>query len=597
VIRLKAAPRLEVAGTDRRPGDEAYALSVSARGGIEVSGTDSAGVFYGIQSLRALLPVEAFGQQPDSVALDEVTVRDAPRFAYRGMHLDVARNFKPRQFVEKLLELMAFYKLNKFHFHLTDDEGWRFAVAALPELTEVGSRRGHTEDEFDRLLPSYGSGPDPDPASSSGSGHYTREELIEILRYAKDRHIEVIPEIDLPGHARAAIKSMDARRRRLLAEDRPAEAQEYALSDPEDRSRYRSAQGWTDNVIDVCHESSYRFVETVVDEIVSLYGEAGARLTAVHIGGDEVPDGAWQRSAACDGADLHGRFVRRVRQILADRGLVTAGWEEIALETATDPGRSAIEALRVHAWNSVWGWGGEENAYRLANAGYSVVLSNASNLYFDLAYDNDPEEPGLYWAGFVDTRGPFEFTPLDIYKSARLDRMGRTIAPDLHEQSVRLTEAGRSRILGIQGQAWGELTTDPEATEYMVFPKLLGLAERAWARQPAWARIEDPERRATALAVDWNRFANVLGQRELARLDRLTGGVNYRIPPPGAVIEDGRFSANTAFPGLTIRYTIDGSEPDSDSTVYAGPVAVTGPVVARSFDSRGRGSRSSTVTP
>jgi hexosaminidase len=604
VIRLKTVPRLEIAGGNRRTGDEAYALIVSARSGIEVSGTDPAGVFYGIQSLRSLLPVEPCGRIRDSITVDEVTVADAPRFAYRGMHLDVARNFKSRQFVEKLLELMAFYKLNKFHFHLTDDEGWRFAVAALPELTEVGGRRGHTEDELDRLLPSYGSGPATDPSSSSGTGYYTRDELIEILRYAAKRHIEVIPEIDFPGHARAAIKSMDARRHRLLAQGRADEAQEYALSDPEDRSQYRSAQGWTDNVIDVCHESSYRFVETVVDEIVSLYREAGAPLTTVHIGGDEVPDGAWQGSGACgtvldsidETIDLHGHFVRRVRRILAERGLVTAGWEEIALEAVADPDRTDTE-LRVYAWNSVWGWGGEENAYRLANAGYPVVLSNASNLYFDLAYDKDPEEPGLYWAGFVDTRAPFEFTPHELYKSARVDRMGNAIAPEAYRASVRLTEAGRSRILGIQGQLWGELTPDPASAEYMAFPKLLGLAERAWARQPAWARIEDPERRAVELETAWNRFANVLGQRELARLDCLAGGVNYRIPPPGVVIENGRLQANTAFPGLTIRYTTDGSEPDSGSTVYQGPAAVSGPVTAKVFDSRGRGSRSSLITP
>ena len=604
VILLTTVPRLEVAGSSRRSGDEAYLMNVSARDGVEITGTDTAGVFYGIQSLRALLPVQAYGQIQGSIAVDEATVEDAPRFAYRGMHLDVARNFKSKEFVEKFLELMAFYKLNKFHFHLTDDEGWRFAVAALPELTEIGGRRGHTTHELDRLVPSYGSGPDPDPEVSSGSGHYTREEFVEILRHATERHVEVIPEIDFPGHARAAIKSMDARRRRLLAESRASEAREYALSDPEDRSQYRSAQGWTDNVIDVCRESSYRFVETVVDEIVSIYREAGAPLTAVHIGGDEVPDGAWQRSAACGSlvesmdpsVNLHGHFVRRVRRILADRGLATAGWEEIALEAVSDPGR-ADPGLRVYAWNSVWGWGGEENAYRQANAGYPVVLSNASNLYFDLAYDKDPEEPGLYWAGFVDTRGPFEFVPHDIYKSARVDRMGNPIAPEVHQDSVRLTETGRSKILGIQGQLWGELTPGPVSAEYMAFPKLLALAERAWAHQPAWARIDDPARRDSALAVDWNRFANAIGQRELVRLDHLAGGVGYRIPPPGAVIRNGRFEANTAFPGLTIRYTTDGREPDSKSTVYLGPVKVSGPVAARTFDSRGRGSRSSLASP
>jgi len=606
VILLRTVPRLEVAGRNRSPGDEAYVVKISARDGIEISGTDSAGVFYGIQSLRALLPVESLGQVQDFITFDESTVEDTPRFDYRGLHLDVARNFKPKEFVQKLLELMSFYKLNKFHFHLTDDEGWRLAISTLPELTEVGGRRGHTTDEHDFLVPSFGSGPDPDPAAWSGSGYYTREEFVEILRYARDRHIEVIPEIDFPGHARAAIRSMDARRHRLLTEGRDNEAREYLLSEPEDGSRYTSVQGWTDNVINVCRESSYRFLETVVDEIVSIYREAGAPLTTLHIGGDEVPDGVWQESPACGDliasteevtgvADLHDFFVCRVSRIIADRGLVTAGWEEIALEAVTENNRAGRRD-RVYAWNSVWGWGGEENAYRLANAGYEVVLSNASNLYFDLAYDKDPEEPGLYWAGFVDTRKPFEFAPDDIYRSARTDRMGNPIDPDDYSDSVRLTELGRSNILGIQGQLWGELTPDPASAEYMAFPKLLGLAERAWAAKPGWESSEDPVRRARDLAGDWNRFANALGQRELPRLDYLAGGVDYRIPPPGAVIRDGRFHANIAFPGLTIRYTTDGREPDANAPIYRGPVAVSGPVHARAFDSRGRGSRVSVAS-
>jgi hexosaminidase len=200
-------------------GDEAYALRVN-REGVEVIGSDPAGVYYGIQTLRALLPLAAYGKPIAGLEIDAVEIVDAPRFYYRGVHLDVARNFQRPETVKKLIDLMAFYKLNRLHWHLTDDEGWRLEIKQLPQLTGVGARRGHTLNESACLVPSHGSGPAPDDASSPGNGFYTQEELVDILRYAKDRHITVIPEIDLPGHARAAIKAMEARNLDAQGDDR-----------------------------------------------------------------------------------------------------------------------------------------------------------------------------------------------------------------------------------------------------------------------------------------------------------------------------------------------------------------------------------------
>ncbi|QXD17251.1 carbohydate-binding domain-containing protein [Rhodocaloribacter litoris] len=591
--------------------DEAYRLAVTPEG-IRIAGEGPAGVFYGVQSLRALLPVQAYAGPQPSLEVPALTLEDAPRFPYRGFHLDVARNFQPKEAVLKLLDLMAFYKLNRFHFHLTDDEGWRLAIPDLPELTDVGGRRGHTTDERDRLVPSYGSGPFPDHLP--GSGHYTRDDFVEILRHATARHIEVIPEVDVPGHARAAIRAMEARHARLLAEDRPGEAAAYRLIDPDDASSYRSVQMWDDNVLNPCVPGTYRFLEAVFDALVAMYAEAGAPLTTVHIGGDEVPHGVWERSPACaaliaedpalDGTDdLWDHFLRRTSDLLAARGLTTAGWEEIALAASSDhtagvpnPG-FARRGFRAYVWNTVWGWGAEDLAYRLANAGYPVVLSNAPHLYFDMAYDKHPEEPGFYWAGFTDTRAAFELVPFDLFKNARADALGRPLDPATFTGRARLTETGRRNILGLQGQLWGETLISPERLEYMAFPKLLGLAERAWAPEPAWARHDDPASRQAALAEAWSAFAHRLGRRELPRLDHLHGGVAYRLPPPGAVIENGLLHANVAFPGLTIRYTTDGTEPTATSTVYAGPVAVTGPVKLRTFDTRGRGSRTVEVHP
>ncbi len=623
VERASAAPDLivlelgevSVAGTRRRPGDEAYRLEIDPGAGVRVVGTDPAGVFYGISSLLALVPVDAWSrEEPGPIELPEVAVEDAPRFAYRGMHLDVARNFQTKDAVLKLLDLIAFYKLNRFHLHLSDDEGWRLAIAGLPELTEVGGRRGHSRDERDWLLPSFGSGPDPDPAVSHGSGHYSREDFREILRHARDRHVRVIPEFDVPGHARAAIKAMAARHARLEAAGDAAAAEEFLLQDPGDTSEYRSVQGWSDNVVDVCLESTYRFLEAVVADVAAIYAEAGVPLEVFHVGGDEVPAGAWERSPACrrlieespelaGTRDLPPYFLGRVAEILDAHDLVTAGWEEIALEEMTwgerhvkAPSPAFVErGFRPYVWNSVWGWGSEDLGYRLANAGYKVVLSNASNLYFDLAYEKHPEEPGYDWAGYVDTRRPWELEPLDLFSSAREDRMGQPIDPAAYASSARLTAAGRRNVLGIQGQLWGENAKGPERLEYLAFPKLLGLAERAWAPRPAWAASKDPAERARLEAAAWNDFANRLGQRELLRLDHMLGGVGYRLPPPGAVIEDGKLHANVAFPGLAIRYAADGGEPTAASPRYAGPVAVTGTVRLKTFDTRGRGSRTSVV--
>lgn len=609
---------VDVGGRPRQAGDEAYRLTV-AEDGIAIVGSDAAGVFYGIQSLRALAPVEAYRSARPEIAIGAVTVEDAPRFPYRGMHLDVARNFQRKEAVLKLLDLMAFYKLNRFHFHLTDDEGFRLEVSGLPELTDVGARRGHTLDDRDQLVPSFGSGPDPDAPETSGSGHYTRAEFVEILRYARARHIEVIPEIDMPGHARAAVKAMEARHARLAAEGDIDGAEEFLLSDLDDASRYMSVQMWHDNVMNPCRDSTYRFVEKVVDDIVAMYAEAGAKLTTFHTGGDEVPEGVWEQSPSCQalldqasGAgvdsveDLASHFLRKISAIVSSHGLVTAGWEEIGLKKVQAGGGVDKDAnpefqsgnFRPYVWNNVWGWGDEDNGYKLANAGYPVVLSNATNLYFDLAYDKDPAEPGYYWAGFVDTRQPYEFVPLDVYSSAHVDRMGNPIdQAAMFRDHVRLTDAGRANILGIQGQLWGENAKGQGAMEYLVFPKLVGLAERAWAPDPAWAAEQDAAARAGLLAEAWNRFANSLGQRELPRLDHLSGGVGYRLPLPGARVEDGQLVASVAYPGLQIRYTTDGTEPDADAPVYSGPVAVSGVVKLRTFDTRGRGSRTSVVDP
>jgi hexosaminidase len=215
-----------------------------------------------------------------------------------------------------------------------------------------------------------------------------------------------------------------------------------------------------------------------------------------------------------------------------------------------------------------------------------------TNFYMDLAYSHHPAERGLYWGGFVNTRSSFDFIPYDVFKSTLADKWGNPYDPEKDFIGMeRLKEEAHERIIGLQAELWSETVKGGTMAEYYYLPKLVGFAERAWTGQASWGTIADRDKRVAAMNRDWNRFANIVGQREMPRLDYLFGGFNYRIPPPGAVIRNGLLYANVDFPGLTLRYTTDGSEPDANSPVYSEPVEVTGNVMVRAFDTRGRGGR------
>src|SRR5579863_318550 len=236
--------------------DESYEMDVRP-GIISISASGSAGLFYGIQSLKTLVPPDAWAKTQKSIHVPAVAVKDEPRFGYRAFMLDVGRNFQTKKEVFRVLDVMALYKLNVFHFHLTEDEGWRLEIDSLPELTGVGAHRGHTLDSKHFLPPSHGSG--PDTSQMPGSGFYSRADFIEILRYANDRHIIVLPEIETPGHARAAIKAMNARYEKFMKAGNKEEAERYLLYDPNDQSKYSSNQYWNDNIMDPSLPSTYCF--------------------------------------------------------------------------------------------------------------------------------------------------------------------------------------------------------------------------------------------------------------------------------------------------------------------------------------------------
>ncbi len=444
-----SAPKINV-GSEKGPGmitlfidemlnsQEAYQLLTSNEEGIVVVGADKAGVFYGIQTLLSQFPPEAWANPSPRPEIKSVFVTDRPEFAYRGFMLDIARNFIEPDDIKKLIRVMAYYKLNKLHLHMTDDEGWRLEIPSLPELTEVGAYRGHTTNERDHLIPAYGSGPDPNEKGNHGSGYLSREDFIDLLKFADAHHIELIPEINMPGHARAAIYSMEARYDRLMKEGKQEEAEMYRLIDPKDDSKYNSAQNFDDNVVCVCSEGPYRFFETVVDEVSAMYEEAGLSLITLHTGGDEVPQGVWEGSPVCQTfmkehpefgnyENLQAYFGGRIFEILEKKDLVMAGWEEIVMKK-DDEGKWIPNAeflgknMLPYVWNSIY-----ENldlGNRLANAGFPVILCNVNNFYFDLAYSHHPAERGLYWGGFVNTRSAFDFAPFDVFKSTLEDKWG-----------------------------------------------------------------------------------------------------------------------------------------------------------------------------
>ncbi len=584
-------------------GAEAYELTVS-EDGIEIIASDPAGAFYGLQSFIQLIDPTQLNAPRASIDIPYVEIKDAPRFPYRGFMLDVARNYHRKEKVLEVLDWMSMYKLNKFHFHLMDDEGWRLEIPDLPELTEIGSVRGYTPDESDRLRPAYGSGGVAEDSYSTG--YYSVSDYQEILQYAADRHIEVIPEIDLPGHARAAIISMRARYHRLMNEGDEAAAKEYLLHDPADTSVYRSAQNYNDNVINLCQSGAYNFIEKVLEEVIKMHKEAGVPLQILHTGGDEVPYGAWQGSPMCQTfisdmenltgtEDLHPNMLYFIRSILNKHGVTTAGWEEIVLEHGEDAHNGTAinedlvgQPMLPYVWNAVWGWGREDMLYKLANTGFDVILCNSSQFYFDLAYDSDPRENGLSWSGLVNTKSAFDLEPFDIFRGVTTDIGGNALPPDYVQSKEALQPSAQERILGVQAQLWSETIIEADLVDYMLLPKLFGIAERAWS--PSLSASEYDDR--------YGAFVHTIGQRELIRLDRYReGGAHYRIPPPGLSLQDGRVSMNTTYPGLDIRYTIDGTAPDGDSPLYTAPFEIDSGqrVTAAAFNSLGRSSNTSSI--
>lgn len=562
--------------------DEYYTMNIGDNR-ISIAAVTPHGIFNGTQTLLSMLKKSA------PYVLEATSIRDYPDLAYRGQMIDIARSFTTVENMKKLVDAFASYKLNVLHFHFCDDEAWRLEIPGLEELTTVGSRRGHTTDESQCLYPCYDGGYDPD-AKSVGNGFYSRKEFIDLLKYAAARHVSIIPEIESPGHARAAIVSMKARYHKYVATDE-AKATEYLLSEPEDSSRYISVQYYTDNVMNPALPATYRFMEKVVREIKAMYVEAGVPLNTIHLGGDEVPRGVWMGSPSCQVLmkekgmtkvhDLSEHFITQMAGIMQKNGLRFSGWQEVALGHTEEAHRQLRSlAAGVYCWSTVPG--SDEVVYQTANNGYPVILCNVGNFYMDMACNGHPDEPGLDWGGYVDESISFSMLPFSIYRSLRTDRMGNLLdLTDAEKGKTALTETGKEHIVGVQGQLFSETIRSFAGVEYMLFPKILGLAERGWNAHPSWEHLSGTqEQQAFDRAL--NLYYEKISRSEMPYWAK--NGINFRLPQPGLRMEEGKLYANVAIAGAEIRYTTDGSEPTAQSPLWTAPVVCDATVVkAKAF--------------
>ncbi|MFF2928231.1 beta-N-acetylhexosaminidase [Streptomyces mirabilis] len=451
---------------------EAYKLGVVANWGIEIRGGGAAGVFWGAQTLRQLLGPDAFRRAPvrpgRAYGIAHQIIEDAPRFPWRGLMLDVSRHFMPKDGVLRHLDLMAAHKLNVFHFHLTDDQGWRVQIKRYPKLTEVGSWRARTK---------FGHRASPRWEEKPHGGFYTQDDIREIVAYAAERHIGVVPEIDIPGHSQAAIAAYP----------------ELGNTDVIDTTSLTVWDTWgiSKNVL-APTDNTLRFYEGVFEELLELFPpDAGPFSGFVHIGGDECAKDQWKRSPTAqarirelglaDEDELQSWFVRHFDNWLSAHGRRLIGWDEI-LEGGLAEGAA------------VSSWRGYQGGVTAARAGHDVVMCPEQQVYLDHRQAAGPDEPVPI--GYVRTLE-------DVYRF-------EPVPPEL-------TEAEARHVLGTQANVWTEVMEDPARVDYQTFPRLAAFAEVAWSALPAPAERDfaDFERRMAA---------------HYGRLDAL--GVAYR-PPAG----------------------------------------------------------------
>ena len=500
-IQLSVDPSLDVAN------DEGYTLDVTKDGAVVVAKT-AQGLFYGMQSFLQLLPAEI--ESPSKVngiawQAPAVSIKDAPRFGYRGIMLDPCRHFMPVENVKKYLDVLSLFKMNRMHWHLTDDQGWRIEIKKYPKLTEIASKR-------------------IDGEGTEHSGYYTQEEIKEIVKYAADRFITVVPELELPGHEMAAIAAYPN------------------LSCKGEQGTPRVIWGVEDIVMCPGKEDMFTFLQDVIDEMVPLFPSE-----YFHIGGDECPKISWKNCPLCQKrikeeglkADskhsaeerLQSYVIQRMEKYLATKGKKIIGWDEI-LEGGLAPSATVMS------------WRGEDGGIAAALMDHTVIMTPGGNgMYLD-AYQGDSKIEPVTIGGYTLLEKTYSYDPI----------------PDT------LVAMGKSNyILGVQGNTWSEYMYDEAKRDYMVFPRILAVAEIGWTNRDR-KDYKDFERRIE------NAYVRLDGH-----------AINYHIPQPEQPNGSCNFVAFTDKASLEFKttrpikmvYTLDGSEPTPASTAYTAPIEIT----------------------
>jgi hexosaminidase len=434
---------------------EGYVLTVNPQK-IIIKAQTAVGLFYAVQTIRQLLPPEV---EKDSVVnnlalkVPSCEITDEPRFAYRGMHLDVGRHMFPVEYIKRYIDMIALHKMNTFHWHLTEDQGWRIEIKKYPKLTEVGAFRKET------IVGHAGKKPAVYDGKPYG-GFYTQEDVRDIVAYAKSKFITVIPEIEMPGHSLAALAAYPE----LSCTGGPFEV--------------GTKWGVFDNVFCAGKEETFKFLEDVLTEVIALFpGQY------IHIGGDECPKTKWAKCPLCqqrirqeglkDEKELQSYFIRRIEKFLISKGKRLIGWDEI-LE-----GGLAPEA-------TVMSWRGTAGGIEAAKQGHDVIMSPSKYVYLDY-YQCEPEGQPLAIGGYLPLELVYSFDP----------------------QFSELNADEQKHILGLQGNVWSEYLSTPQYMEYMTYPRMFAISEIGWTPaskkdfEDFLARFEVQRKRYDKLGINY----------------------------------------------------------------------------------------------
>jgi len=499
----------QLSGTTGHP--EGYSLTVSP-GKIRIEANAPNGFFYGLQTLYQLMPVEIYSKKRAELNIwsaKAVVIQDEPRFAYRGLHLDVCRYFFPVEFIKKYIDAMAIHKFNTFHWHLTDDQGWRIEIKKYPRLTEVGSKRnetlvGHYSENFPNKFDGKPHG-----------GFYTQQEALEIVAYAKERFITVIPEIELPGHATAAIASYP-----------------YLSCTPDTTVKVATKWGIFKDVY--CpRDTTFKFLEDVLTEIMDIFPSK-----YIHIGGDECPKDRWKASAECqalirnlnlkDENGLQSYFVERIERFVNSKGRQIIGWDEI-LDGGLAPNATVMS------------WRGNAGGIAAAKSGHDVIMTPGEYCYLD-HYQADPATEPLSIGGFLPLHKVYQFEP---------------VPPEL-------TDVEAKHILGAQGNVWSEYLSTTKDVEYMAFPRVSAMAEVVWGTK----ENRNWESFCRRLPADFERYTQLDIQPSKAFFD-----VQFQTD----ISSDQRLSVSLKCddPVAAIHYNTTNEAPTANDELYTSPLTLS----------------------